>query len=195
MAGAMNLTYILYTAFRLAPFILVSFFTLSSVLNQDLKGIIYLAGLLFACFISVMLNSFSIFAYEIPEDVQPVCNALTLSDTGRVSNIPLSMVAIAYTFGYLLFVIIKHNLANRNISTLVIFPTMIIAEGIWNTLYKCCSPFALIAALIIGMGWGAAWAAIINTTGSVKLQYFNGISNPQVCSRPSKQKFKCTMAK
>jgi hypothetical protein len=37
----LNLTKIFYTAYRLFPFILVSFFTLSSLLNQDIKGIIY----------------------------------------------------------------------------------------------------------------------------------------------------------
>jgi len=195
MAGVMNLTYILYTAFRLAPFILVSFFTLSSVLNQDLKGIIYLAGLLFACFISVLLNNVPRIAYTIQPETEPICNALTLSDTGRLSNIPLSMVVFAYTFGYLLFVIIRYDLAIQNITTLIIFPVLIIAEGIWNTIYKCGSPLAILAGLVIGMGWGAAWAAIINNTGALKLQYLNGISNPQSCSRPSKQKFKCTIAK
>ena len=193
MAGVLNIKYILYAAFRLSPFIIVSFFTLSSVLNQDLKGIIYLAGLLFACFISVLMNNVQNIAYTIPNEMEPICNALTLSETGRLSNIPLSMVVFAYTFGYLLFIIVSYGLAIQNIPTLIIFPVMIIAEGIWNTLYRCVSPMAIIAGLVIGGLWGVLWSAIINSTGALHLQYFNGISNSQNCSRPSKQKFKCTM--
>jgi hypothetical protein len=195
MPGALDLKYILYTAFRLSPFILVSFFTLSSVLNQDLKGIIYLAGLLFVCFISLLLNNIPFLGHIIPEEMEPICNALTLSDTGRLSIIPLSMVVFAYTFGYLLFVIVSYDLAIQNIPTLIIFPVMILSDGIWNIMNRCVSPLALLTGLIVGGLWGVAWAAIINNTGAIQLQYFNGISNPQTCSRPSKQKFKCTMNK
>jgi hypothetical protein len=41
-----NLLSISYLFFRLAPFIIVCFFTLNSIFNQDLRGIIYLCGLL-----------------------------------------------------------------------------------------------------------------------------------------------------
>ena len=41
-----NIINILYMFFRLAPFIIVSYFTLQSIFNQDLKGVIYLIGLL-----------------------------------------------------------------------------------------------------------------------------------------------------
>ena len=193
MPGFLNIKYIIYTAFRLSPFILVSFFTLSSVLNQDLKGLIYLAGLLFACFICVLMNNIQMISHIIPSEMEPICNSLTLSETGRLSNIPLSMVVFAYTFGYLLFIIVSYGLASQNIPTLIIFPVLIIAEGIWNTVYKCVSPMAIIAGLVIGGLWGVIWSLIIKRTGAINIQYFNGVSNAQSCSRPSKQKFKCTM--
>ena len=41
-----NILSISYLFFRLAPFIIVCFFTLNSIFNQDLRGIIYLCGLL-----------------------------------------------------------------------------------------------------------------------------------------------------
>ena len=50
-----NLVSIVYLFFRLAPFIIVCFFTLNSIINQDLRGLMYLCGLLllvFAVFIS-----------------------------------------------------------------------------------------------------------------------------------------------
>ena len=41
-----NLLSISYLFFRLAPFIIVCFFTMNSLFNQDLRGIVYLCGLL-----------------------------------------------------------------------------------------------------------------------------------------------------
>jgi hypothetical protein len=50
----------------------------------------------------------------------------------------------------------------------------------------------LVGALIIGTIIGLAWSAIIASTGKVELQYFNGISNKEVCKLRANQKFKCT---
>ena len=43
--------------FRLAPFIIISYFTLQSVLNQDLKGIIYLIGLIVVAAITILISN------------------------------------------------------------------------------------------------------------------------------------------
>ena len=185
-----NINFILYTAFRLAPFILVSFFSLSSLLNEDLKGIIYLAGLLLACFLAVLVGNNDTFKPENSDNM--ICNVLTLSDTGRMSNLPLSMTVFCYTFFYLVYIIGKYKLANQNIPTLIIFPLLIIGEYIWNMNYKCANNYSLLAAFAIGSIMGAGWSAIIDSTKISELQYFNGISNAAVCSRPSKQLFKCT---
>lgn len=97
-----NVSFLLYTAFRLAPFILVSFFSLSSILNQDFKGIVYLAGLLFACFIATITgSSFEVFKNNgAIADNDLVCNVLTLTEKGRLSQLPLSMVTFSYTFSF-----------------------------------------------------------------------------------------------
>jgi hypothetical protein len=204
MPEKLNFNFILYTAFRLSPLIVVSFFTLSSILNQDLKGVIYLSGLLFATFFSLISSSFIPF----PEDVKSltsspannqanemICNSLTLSENGRLSKIPLGMVVFTYTFFYLVDTISTYDLASQNIPTFIIFPAIIVAEAIWNRIYNCVTILQLFIAFGIGSLWGFIWARIIRSTGAVKLQYFNGINNGQVCNRPSKQMFRCTLNK
>jgi hypothetical protein len=202
MSGKLSFNFILYTAFRLAPFIVVSFFTLSSVLNQDLKGVIYLAGLLFATFFSIISGSFILFPETIKSATpandqvnEMICNSLTLSDNGRLSKIPLGMVVFTYTFFYLVDTISTYDLVSQNIPTFIIFPAIIVAEAIWNKIYNCVTIFQLFAAFAIGSLWGFIWARIIRSSGAVKLQYFNGINNGQVCNRPSKQMFRCTLNK
>ena len=53
----LNIITLLYLFFRLAPFVIVSFFALSSLFNQDIKGLIYLVGLLLACFLTVLIGN------------------------------------------------------------------------------------------------------------------------------------------
>jgi len=191
----LNLTNIFYTAYRLFPFILVSFFTLSSLLNQDLKGIIYLAGLLIACFLSSVVGNSDVFdatPKKDGDDYLKICNALVLGQDSPFSRLPLSMTVFSYTFFYLIFVIAKYKLANQNVMSIILFIVLIIADWVWNTTFQCNSHERLFAALIIGCGVGLGWGAIIDSTKQVELQYFNGISNKNVCKVSAKQKFRCT---
>jgi uncharacterized membrane protein len=195
----LNIVSILYISFRLAPFILVSFFSLSSIINQDIKGLIYLSGLLISCFFAVIIGNTFSSIFEIagpPEDqlyqnTTHVCNLMTLSKSGPLSNLPLSQVVFTYTFGYLLFVIVKYKLITQNLPTIIIFPILIIADFMWHSSNSCSKPASILAAIIIGGLTGIAWSYIIDSTKLKKLQYFNGLSNKETCSLPSKQLFRC----
>jgi hypothetical protein len=194
-----NLYSILYISFRLAPFILVSFFSISSILNQDFKGLIYLCGLLLTSFLAIVTgNTLKNYlnAIDYPEDdlynnVTKTCHLLTLSDNGPISNIPLSLIVFSYTFAYLGTIIFKYNLVNQNIPVFIIFSALILADGYWILSNDCFKPLSLFAALCIGVGSGIAWAYFIDSLKVTKLQYFNGLSNKEFCSVPSKQTFKC----
>jgi hypothetical protein len=122
-----------------------------------------------------------------------VCNLMTISNTGPLSNLPLSLVVFTYTFGYLLFPIAKFKQENQNIPTLVIFPVIILADIIWQFTNGCANTLALAAALIVSGLLGVAWASIIYSIGNSSLYYLNPLSNKESCSIPSKQNFKCTV--
>jgi len=189
MAAELNLTNIFYTAYRLAPFILVSFFTLSSILNQDIKGIIYLAGLLIACFLSVIIGKAEVFNTSTTSPT--ICNSFALTNEGPFSRLPLGMTVFTYTFGYLLYIIGLYGLAKDNIITIILFSLLIISEWTWNIFFTCSSHIRLIGAFLVGSIIGISWSAIIASTKQVNLQYFNGISNKEVCSLNKNVKFRC----
>ena len=188
-----NLYSILYISFRLAPFILVSFFSISSILNQDYKGLIYLCGLLLTSFIAIItgytfknyLNAINYEQSDIYENVTKTCNLLTLSESGPISNIPLSLIVFSYT------IIVKYNLINQNIPLFIIFSLLIATDLYWNVSNDCFKPLSLLASLIVGTCCGIGWAYFIDWTKVTKLQYYNGLSNKEFCSIPSKQTFKC----
>ena len=192
----LNIINILYMFFRLAPFIIVSYFTLQSLFNQDLKGVIYLIGLLVATIVVVLLGnilkSFSPPKGLMPTDYSKIrCTQLTLGNSQPISVLPLSQTVFGYTLSYLTYFITVNNLQTQNMATFIIFPLVIVADIMWSTSNLCSSPKYLLISLIIGAIIGTLWAMIIESTNMPNLAYMSGIANKDVCSKPSKSLYKC----
>ena len=189
----LNLITFGYLFFRLAPFVLVCFFTLASVFNQDFKGLVYLVGLIFACFSTMMIgNSLPI---ESPEGANPLCNIITIGNTSDYSKLSLGQTIFGYTFAYLMYIIVKHKLVKQNLPTVIFFPIIIVVDILWNMNNNCYSFIQLLISLMIGGIIGASWGRVIEKTKMTQLQYFNQISGKQACTRPSKSTFKCNVYK
>lgn len=189
----LNIVTVLYLFFRLAPFVIVSFFALSSLFNQDIKGLIYLVGLLLACFFTILIgNSFIEEPTIDSDDINPVCNLLTIGINGSFSKIPLGISILTYTLIYLVYVIAKYHLELMNLPTLILFPLLIISDMIWNIKNSCYQPYGIILSIIVGGGIGALWAAIVDSMQNPKLFFLSTGTSSETCSRPSAQLFKCT---
>jgi hypothetical protein len=211
-----DITNVSYLSFRMAPFILVCFFILQSILNYDLKGIIYLAGLMFASVATVLLNNSMLHNFPIENafNYGGKCSIITLGEGGkRLTEIPLSIAVYSYTFFYMLIFIF--NLGNstdnkgvlgssfnkngelnaafqQNIPTLILFPLLCFLEVMWSIQNNCVQkPLIYItAALIIGAIVGVVWAIIITSLKINSIMYLSK-SGVDVCSRPSKTYFSC----
>ena len=180
----------------LAPFILICFFVLSSVFNSDIKGIIFISLLLLNC-------SITIGAGALLPPGKNNCIRVNLTDDGRtISNLPLNINVLTFTLAYLAYIIGTTNanakdstnqIAIKNAPTLIVFSVLILAEFINGVIVEnCVSPFYMIISLILGGGLGALFSYAVDQSGIVQLQYFNGISNQQVCTRATNAKYKCT---
>lgn len=193
-----NIVNLLYLFFRMAPFIIVSYFTLQSVFNQDLKGLIYLVGLLVASVVTILIGNI------LPQEDKSLisndknlrlsnakCNQLTLGADQPISRLPLSQTVFGYTLAYLSYFISVNSLQTQNIPMFIIFPIVILADIFWNVNNGCSSNIMLLSALILGGLVGALWAMIIDSTKMANLAYFSGISNKDVCSQPSKSMYRC----
>jgi hypothetical protein len=196
----LNIITLLYLFFRLAPFIIVCYFSLSSLFNQDIKGLIYLVGLLFACFATFLIGQAFPISFTFGEgldknairQVNPVCNLITIGKDGSFSKIPLGISILTYTLIYLVYIIVTNDLVQSNLPTIIFFPILITADLLWTVKNDCYKPFGVVLAIIVGglMGWG--WAAMIDTLNNPNLFFLNTGSNQTVCSRPKKTLFKCT---
>jgi hypothetical protein len=194
----LNIITIIYLFFRLSPFIIVSYFSIASLLNQDIKGVIYLVGVILTCFMTIIVgNSMSDESVSVSSEQgkNAVCDMLTIGSTGSYSKIPLGIAIMSYTLIYLVYVIKKHNLEMYNLPTLILFPILILGDMLWNIKNGCFQSFGVILSMGVGAVIGAFWAYIIDSINQPKLQYFNVGSDKTVCQRPSKQLFKCTFQK
>ena len=189
----LNIINILYMFFRLAPFIIVTYFTMQSVFNQDMKGVMYLIGLIVTSVATVILGNILPTEKDLmsSEYSKIKCTQLTLGNGAPISKLPLSQTVFGYTLSYLTYFISVNNLMTQNVATFIIFPVMIFADIFWSTSNKCSSPKYLLISLIIGALCGALWAMIIDATDMPNLAYMSGISNKEVCSKPSKSLYRC----
>lgn len=212
----LNLANIFYLAFRMGPFIIVSYFLLSSLFSQDFKSLIYLAGLILACFVAILfgnfINSYVGFSGQgVAEETPYICNQLTLTGAAPLSRIPLSLVVYSFTLFYLVFAMLSISAptvngrvditkltaqqanvaAANNIPILVIFPVLILSDFGWSMIWKCSPWWKQVWSIIVGGGMGLAWAYIISSSSLSSLLYLSIMSNAQICARPSKTRFKC----
>jgi hypothetical protein len=186
----LNIINLIYLFFRLAPFIIVSYFALQSIFNQDFKGLIYLVGLLMASVTTIVVGNV-IPKQDVPALNQAKCNMLTLGANEPLSRLPLSQTVFGYTLAYLSYFIGVNNLQSQNIATFVIFPVIVIADFLWSTSNSCASPEYLLTALIIGGVIGVLWAMIIDSTKIADFTYFSGINNKDVCTKPTRSMYRC----
>lgn len=201
----LNIVSLLYLFFRLAPFIVVCYFSLSSLFNQDMKGFIYLVGLLLACFLTFLIGNSIPLSYTFgvnPNNTEErrviengVCNMITIGKDGSFSNIPLGISILSYTYFYLMYIIQKMKIASANIPTLLFFPFLILGDLIWNVNNNCYAPFGIVIAMMIGSIFGLIWAYIVDNFNQPRLFFLNVGGNQSVCQRPSKQLFKCHFPK
>lgn len=201
----LNITSLLYLFFRLSPFIIVSYFSIGSIFNQDLKGLIYLVGLLLSIFTALLVGNSVPLSFTFGElgnegsnirrEVDPICNMITVGMSGSYSNIPLGTTMLTYTLIYLVYIIAINKIETANIPTLILLPALILADIIWNASHQCYAISGIVLSVLCGGLIGWLWAATVHSFNKPDLFFLNVGSNRPVCQRPSKQLFKCTFKK
>jgi len=171
MAGGIDYKTIIYLFLRLIPFILVCFFTLSSIFNQDLVGVIYLAGLLVACFANIIVGG--VFPHS---EKNEICDLITINNNVLFANLPVGLTIISYTFFYMFYMIINYDLVQQQLTTLILFPLFLISDIIWNIQNNCFNIFNIILSVALGGSIGYGWSAMLDY-GKIKNFHFINIED------------------
>ena len=207
-----NLYNLFYLFFRLSPFIVACFFSLISIFNSDMKGLIYLVGLIFTTAITwifgrsiITPTNLANLDIQFPEKAEnpvqaekdgipQVCNFLSLGGFHSFSKVPLGLAVLSYTFFYLLYTIASYHMEIFNIPTLILFPVLILADIWWNISNGCFPVVSCILSLIVAGGLGVGWSAFVQKY-MPNLQYLMVGSNRQMCMKPSETYFTCDEVK
>lgn len=124
---------------QLSPFIIVSFFTLSSIFNSEIRGLIYLVCLLVTVGIAYGLNMYGL--TFINKDSMPVstpahCGTLEIF---KGTNFSIGQVILTFTFTYLLTNLILNDIrepdshfVSNNWPTITFFSIILFTDLILN---------------------------------------------------------------
>jgi hypothetical protein len=183
-----NLISIFYLFFRLAPFIIVSSFLLQSILNSDVKGFVFLLGLVFTI---VLIGLIPIPKSGITTQAD-ICQIMDLGFANTSTGIPISTIIYGFTMTFLSTIIIKYKLQNLNWPTFIFFPVMGITDAVWNKINQCAGITQIVLGLVLSVIFGGLYAWFLIKFNLLDFQIWNGVSSNEVCKRPSKTLYKCT---
>lgn len=216
-----NISTFMYLFLRLCPFILVCFFTIGSIFNNDLKGIVYLMGLIFAIGVIIIISSLitqllpNILKVDVVNE-DAICKIVSFGSS-EFSQIPVGSSIIIFTFIYLLTNMIYvgsdegTDLVKYNWPTVLFFSILIVADWYNNTnignivnswfneeykkLPYCYNWLTTLFAYSVGGLLGWAWLAIMYSTKTPELLYFGKYKNNEKCEKVSQTQYKCKVFK
>ena len=176
-----------------APFFLGTFLVLVSVFNQNIKGMIYLGGVLIASMLNYIISG--VIGSEPLENEGPICNLMEVPFIPNRYNVPnYNSMFIGFTLMYLLLPMLTNNQINFwLIGTIV---SIFAIDAYVKLQYFCTVPRGITIGGIVGITLGAAWYFLFKITNMTSLLFFNDLtSNNVICKRPQNQTFKCSVYK
>ena len=192
MAMDLNFTNMFQFFSAISPLLLGFFMIMISVFNQDLKGIVYLAGVLITTVLSVIV--LNVVKSEKFIDASETCSLVNIPFMSQYNSPSLNSVIIAFTFIYLLLPMMANKEMNYAIVGTIL--ALFVIDGMTKVLNKCTSFGGVVLGMLVGTLCGFSWYSLFHATGYDSLLYFNETSsNRTYCSRPKKQTFKCAVYK
>jgi hypothetical protein len=192
MAIALTLSNILQFVSFIAPTLLVFFMFLSSLFNQNLKGLVYIAGVLITSFGNVILMN--IVGSERNEEEAFSCSMFDIPFVSKFNSPYPTTLIIAFTIAYLVMPMQYNN--NMNYSVLAFLLCLLVLDIITKVQNKCTTYSGTILGALVGSLAGLIWYALFNVFGYQSLLYFDELRSDNVmCSKPTKQTFKCHVYK
>jgi hypothetical protein len=176
----------------ISPFVIAFFLVMAGFFNKDIKGLVYLCGVLIALVIGGMMGP--LFGDNtINSTNKPECFFIDLPFKTYL-NFSLNSLFMGFTFFYLCFPMFSNG--DYNISVLVSLLLISMLNMFLKFKQKCSSFIGILLGFIFGGLLGVAWFTIFYSTGYKSLTYFDiGKSNNVQCGKATGNTFKCNVIK
>lgn len=193
MAGIqLTLSNMMQLASLLAPVLLAFFFVMLSILNQNFKGLVYIAGVLLATVLNIPIMN--LIKSPISPDASLTCSLVEVPFLINYNSPAPSSLLIAFTFAYLFLPMKANN--QMNYAVISVLAVLFAMDAVTRITGKCTTLSGTILGALVGIIFGTIWYTVFHAVGADYLLYFDELdSNNVVCSKPSKQKFKCSVYK
>jgi hypothetical protein len=187
----------IYTFFSsLSPLYISAYLLISSISNGDIgKSSMFFAGLVIVMFIHSLIamtigekfeEKFGSSKYKLE------CNFVQLPYLSDYMVPNLNSTLLAFIFTYLIMPMQTYN--SYNIILLTIVGAFFGINAFSKILFGCTNMVGILISSVIGFIIGFSWYAIVMSSNS-KLLFFAADGSEPICSRPSKQTFKCKVYK
>ena len=188
MAIQLTFSNMLELTSTLSPTLITFFLVMLSLFNLNMKGIVYLMGVLLASIICYMFGP--LFSDESGSPAPAMCNLIEIPFWTQFKNPSSSAVHLAFTFAYLSLPMFYNNQINAYLMTTLIL--LIGIDGITKINNNCTNTTGVFVGIMIGLVLGTIWYSLLAMSNLEQLLFFDDFnSNKQQCSVPGKQTFKC----
>jgi hypothetical protein len=179
----------------LSPLYISAYLLISSVSNGDIgKAGMFLAGLV------LVLLIHSIIAMSIGGEYEKTnsskykleCNFIQVPLLSNYMIPNLNSTLLAFIFTYLIMPMQTYN--SYNVILLGIVGAFFGVNAISKIMHGCTTMVGILISVVIGFLMGFLWYSIV-ITSNPKLLFFAADGGEPICSRPSKQTFKCKVYK
>lgn len=192
MAIALTLPNILQFFSFIAPTLLIFFLFMTSLFNQNLKGLVYIAGVLISSIANVVLMN--MIGSERSNDESFSCSMFDIPYVSKYNSPFPTTLIIGFTIAYLVLPMKYNN--QMNYVLLAFLLILLVIDILTKVQNKCTTyPGALLGGLVGGLS-GLIWYGLFSLSGYKSLLFFDELqSNSVLCSKPTKQTFKCSVYK
>uniref|UniRef100_A0A6C0KGS7 Phosphatidic acid phosphatase type 2/haloperoxidase domain-containing protein n=1 Tax=viral metagenome TaxID=1070528 RepID=A0A6C0KGS7_9ZZZZ len=193
MAMEFNLVNILQFFSYISPLLIGFFLVMGSLLNKDLKGIVYLGGVLIFSFIGMLMKPLIGSKSELRAGES--CNLFDIPFVNSQFNSPsFHSLFIAFTIVYLFMPMLSYRIFNYPVIIALIL--LFCMNSFFKVQNQCTTGLGVFLGALFGIVFGIAYWAIFHYAGLKELLYFQpGPSNNIICNKPSRQTFKCKVYK
>jgi len=176
------------TLSMVSPFLLAFLMVMISIINSNIKGFVYLCGLVLL-FGIVYLFQQTMASH--PVTTNKFCSLFNLTNyTVPSFNSALYM----YTLIYIILPMIVIKMINFPL--IIVLLLLYIIDCVIKGTNGCTPPIGILMGSFLGLFFGLVWYLTIKSSGNTNLLYYDDlISNKIACSKPTQQKFKCQVYK
>ena len=169
----------------LYPAFIIMFLLIVSIFNQTIvKGVIYFSGIMLCHIVWLLL------ARLFPSN--DLINFPSLNYS--IPNRPAMLTC--FTLIYLLLPMLNNMTMLFNPVVIIVLSLFTVLNMLYQYKNKCSGMLGVLLGAIIGIKLGLLWFIIFWSAGKKDLLFYNELaSNNVVCSKPSRQTFKCSVYK